>query len=505
MGRRLLALLFLCCPFVQAIPAWAFDSSEYRQNTYGPPTHYCDPTRALNNNGTGTLANPWNLLQCQSQPVAGNVVGVLPGVGVPLTSTDDDNIPTFLPANSGTASQPIVYVTKYAAVALSNVATNPNRTQLRHNGTRPSVSGGREYGTGSPMYGVNTRNYIIFDGFYVDVTEAWTCGDCGMIRAENATGIQFLNFVLKGTTVNVESNPTMIRTGGTINTVIKNFKLMDFANDSTGSMTPQQGFAWIGYGDRNYLVSNFEITNVQRGLFPKGTYGGEYNYGTIQYGKFSTIQQCFQLNDTHPSGMTTIQYNVCDGYTLHALRISSETQAARNLLVHHNTFVRGDATNTNHAGAIYARPTGFSGTNVTIRDNLFDRSAGSYGHMINWGETATLPNVMNYNGYYRPSGVYDWAWNGVAYSSWTTWRSTIGREMNSLVLASDPFVSRSGGDFRIVTGHAARTASSTGGELGAYADGAQPGVDLSTGGSAPSGGGGDVSPPSAPSDLRIVN
>lgn len=294
MGRHILVLIFLFGPFFQAIPALAFDSSEYRQNTYGPPTHYCDPTRSLSNNGTGTLVNPWNLLQCQSQPVAGNVVGVLPGVGVPLTSTDNDNIPTFLPANSGTASQPIVYVTKYAAVALSNIATNPNRTQLRHNGTRPSISGGRGYGTGSPMYGVNSRNYIIFDGFYVDVTEAWTCGDCGMIRAENATGIQFLNFVLKGATVNVESNAAMIRTGGTINTIIKNFKLMDFANDSTGSSTPQQSFAWIGYGDRNYLISHFEITNVQRGVFPKGTHMGEYKImGPFNMAKLLRVSNAF--------------------------------------------------------------------------------------------------------------------------------------------------------------------------------------------------------------------
>jgi hypothetical protein len=47
-----------------------------------------------------------------------------------------------------------------------------------------------------------------------------------------------------------------------------------------------------------------------------------------------------------------------------------------------------------------------------------------------------------------------------------------GQEANSVELASDPFTSRAGNDFTIAIGHAAKTASSTGGELGCYEGGA---------------------------------
>lgn len=67
-------------------PSWAaFDFSEYRTPTHGAP-HYCNPTRALANNGAGTLGDPWNMVQCATQPVADNRVGILPvGAGTPVS------------------------------------------------------------------------------------------------------------------------------------------------------------------------------------------------------------------------------------------------------------------------------------------------------------------------------------------------------------------------------------------------------------------------------------
>src|SRR5262245_34763814 len=70
-----------------------FDVSEYRQNTYGVPNLYCDPTRALSDDGVGTEEDAYNLAQCAQLPVAGDVVGILPSgansVRLPTTSSDD--------------------------------------------------------------------------------------------------------------------------------------------------------------------------------------------------------------------------------------------------------------------------------------------------------------------------------------------------------------------------------------------------------------------------------
>lgn len=499
MGRHLLVLMFLFGPLLEAMPALAFDSSEYRQNTYGPPTHYCDPTRPLTNNGRGTLADPWNLTQCANLPVAGNVVGILPGVSVRLRATNDRNIPAFHPANSGTATQPIVYVTKYAAVALPDVANNPNRTQLRHDGPPPCANGCPTPSTAT--YGSYQKNYIIFDGFYVDVQEAWTRADAGIIRAASATGVKFLNFVLKGTTVSISSNAAMIRTDATTDVVFQNFKLIDWVNDPSGSGTPQEGFGWVGYGDHNFLFSNFETDNVTAAFYPKGTSFGRFNYGTIQYGIIKNSWYCFQLNDTDTVGMTVVQYNVCNRYAKGGFKVSSETTAARNVLIHHNTFARGTPPNGGNVGTLISYGNGFSGTNVTIRDNIFDQDPTGSGRVMDFFSISSLPNIMNYNGYYRQGGGVNWLWNGSNHTSLSAWRSASNRDMNSLMLPSDPFVSRSGGDYRIVTGHLAKTASSTGGELGAYGGNIAPGLDLSS----YTADNRDLIPPTAPRDVLITN
>jgi len=475
--KYVLAIIVLTCPSL----AWAFDATEYRQATYGTPDHYCDLTLSIAApSGSGTLGDPWNATRCMSEPVAGDVIGVLPGASAVLVSTDGDNYPTFRPANSGTVNAPIVYVTKYAAVALSDIGTNPNRTQLRHDGTAPAANGQVETGTGSPMYGVNGQNYIIYDGFYVDVSAAWSCGDCGIIRAESATGTQFLNFVLKGATVNMVSNATMYRAHDTVDTVLRNFKAYDWINDPTGSDVPQQGYFSIQYSDRNFLIEQFEITNVERGIFPKGTSPQftNYNYGTIRYGILSNMHQCYQLNDLHATNVTTIDHTICDVYTLRAFSLSSQTTAARNLLIHHNTVARGDGSDANHSGPITSAAEGI-GSNVVIRDNIFDQTSGSYGALIHLNDVSTLPTTLDYNGYQRYGGTARWMFNGATYTSIGTWRTATSLEANSTVV-TDPFVNRATGDLHVSVGHAAKTASSTGGELGAYEGGHVIGVDVAS-------------------------
>jgi hypothetical protein len=481
--RRILPLLVLVLGLT-AVPALAFDPSEYRQNTYGPPTRYCDPARPLSSAGEGTLSNPWNLNQAMTLAVAGDVVGFLPGVGVRMPSTDNDNIPTFRPINSGTATNRIVFVTRFAAVALSGVATNPNRTQLRHDGTRAVATGPTERGTGSPMYGAYQTNYATFDGFFVDMAEAQPKGDSGVIRVENGRGVHFRNFEIKGTRTNMGTNPVIYRPQNAVDTVLSNFRAYDFSNDTSGSDTPQSGLFSDQYGDQNFLIEHFEIRNTERGIYLKGTTPGPvFNYGTIRYGIVSGNHECFRFNDLHASNLTTVEYSLC--YDVSAgprttgagFALGSETTPVRNLLIHHVTVARMRADTSNIAGSLYGRNS--IGSNVTIRDNLFDIDNGRFGHAISFEEISTLPAVLNYNGYTKSGATLTWAFNGAEYNRLAAWRTATGRDANSLVLSSTPFVNRASGDFRVAAGHPAMTASSTGGQLGAYAGGFNPGVDLS--------------------------
>lgn len=497
--RRLLPIILLVLVF-NALPAMAaFDPSEYRQNTYGPPTHYVDPARALSNNGAGTLSNPWNLNQAMTLAVAGNVVGFLPGVGVRMPSTNNDNLPTFRPTNSGTPGSRIVFVTRYAAVALPNVATNPNRTELRHDGTPAVATGASESGTGSAMYGVNGRSYITFDGFFVDMAQAEPKSDGGVIRVENATGVHFRNFEIKGTTTNMGTNPIMYRPENARDTVLSNFRAYDFINDTSGSNTPQGALFSDQYGDQNFLIEHFEISNTERGIFLKGTApaGVNYNYGTIRYGIVSNVNSCYAFNDLDPTNLTTLEYCLCYDVTSGAgIRLSvAGTSVSRNLLIHHNTVARINSAPINTIGGFYTKVPGF-GSNVTIRDNLIDITAGPHGHGFDASEVTTLPSTMNYNGYTKNGSTVTWTFNGVQYSTIANWRAATGREANSQVLSSTPFVGRANANFRVTTGHPAKTASSTGGEIGAYAGGQIVGVDV--------GGGTTPQAPVAPTALTIT-
>lgn len=501
-------VLSLILVLFQASHVYAFDPSEYRQNTYGPPTRYCDPTKALNVSGAGTLSNPWNLSQCAALPVAGDVVGILPGESVILPASGSHRIPAFQPANSGTVNNRIVYVTKYAAIALPNVATNPNRTELRHNGTAPQVSsdGQRELGTGCPIIGAYFMNYITYDGFYMDMAHAYPATDSGVIRVEYATGTHFRNFEIKGTRTNMQSNPIIYRPQYAVDTVLSNFRAYDFSNDTTGSAVPQKALFSDQYGDRNFLIEKFEIRNTERGIFLKGSAmdpGGvaRNNYGTIRLGIVSQVTSCYQFNALDSVNTTTLEYSIChDVNEGSGITLSSETSPAINLLIHHNTVTRTNSNNINSNGGIYSRSNGISPTNVVIRDNLIDLDNGPFGNTVDFGAITGLPTSMNYNAYYKNGANVGWSWNGVQYNSLANWRTGTGREANSRVLSSSPFVNRAGLDFKIVAGHEAKTASSSGGEVGAHASGVAPGVDVITG-----PGGSTPSRPRQPTNLRMLN
>jgi len=485
-------------------PVAAMDLSEYRQDTYGPPNHYCNPSRSLSSNGAGTLADPWNMAQCLALPVAGDVVGLMPGISVDLPTTANSRQPVFQPVNSGTAdNNRIVYVTRYAAVVLPNVETNPNRTELRHNGGAPIIVNGVGSGNGAPMVGVNGRNYITFDGFYVDMARAYMREDSGVIRPENSVGIHFRNFVIKGTTLTCASNCVVYRPNAARDTVLSNFRVYDFVNNPAGSATPQPALFSDQYGDLNVLIEHFEITNLHDGIFFKGSANNNtmWNYGTIQYGIIRGASSCFRFNAVEANTITTVQYNLCiDLPDSAGIMLSSETTPARNLNIHHNTVARLNGSSINSKGGIYARSQGV-GPNVTMRDNLIDVSPGPFGRGTDFGEISSLPQVLNYNGYYKGGAVPQFGFNGIEYNNnFNGWKSATGRDTNSVVFTSSPFVDRAGGNFRVAAGHPARTASSTGGELGAYAGPRVPGVDT---GGAPTGGSGGGAP-APPSGLRIV-
>lgn len=494
MMRLLIGWLLLASPAFAAV-----DLSEYRTATYGSPTHYCDPAKSLASSGTGTSGNPWNMTQCMTQPVAGNVVGIMAGVSVDLPAPDDDNVAAFSPSNSGTNTTPrsgrIVYVTQWPAISLANVETNSLRTEFRHAGTDEDGHT-QNSGTGGPMLGAYNVNYITYDGFYIDMSHAYIREDSGLLRPDTATGVEFKNFVVKGTGTHVWSNPVIYRPQDATDTVVSNFRVYDFTN--TSDFTQAALFS-DQYGDRNFLIEHGEIDNTQRGIFLKGSgspsLGDRLNYGTIQYMIVHDVRSCYQFNALSTSQLTTLKYSLCYNVALDdagdaGVVMSSETTPARFLTIDHVTVAKVDAAGINTYGALITRSNGIAAASnsVTITNNLFETDSGSFGFVASL-DTANLPDSMNYNGYYANGGTQRYFFSSTQYNSLDSWQDAIsGRDANSVELSSSPFTNRSGNVFTITGGHTAKTASSTGGELGAYATSETIGPDTTDSGGGGGGG-----------------
>lgn len=471
--------IVLICPSL----AWAFDSTEYRQATYGPPNHYCDVTLSIASpSGAGTIGDPWNLTRCMSEPVAGDVVGMLPGVGVDLPAPDGDSVVAFTPAHSGTSGSPIVYVTKYAAVALSSVESNGNRTELRHAGTA-ALGAGDGDGTGGAIYGAISQDYITFDGFYVDMAHAHPDSDTGVIRAELSTGLKFLNFVVKGTAETIYSNAVVYRPNGSTDTTLSNFKVYDFTN--SGGLGQPSLFC-DSYGDRNFIIEHFEITNVGKGIFLKGPYPTtptytHFNYGVIRYGIVKNGIAGLRLGVMSGSDYVDIHHVLSYGHSDSALVFSNEISSYRqHARLDHVTLIGGVAGGTQN-GSLYIKADGGQGNR--IENSIIDVRTGAGDNITSEETNASYATdfVSDYNGFSRNSANLSFYQDSTSYTTIAAWRTASGNDAHSAAYdtsSSDIFNNRASNDYTVAAGHAALTADSAGGELGAYEGSIDPGVDI---------------------------
>lgn len=468
-----------------------FDLSEYRTATYGSPDRYCDFTKSAT--GTGTLGDPWNPAQCKSQPVCGEVVGVL-DVGSGATGTIqqfavsglDMQEAAFRPTNASAQScangNELVYVARYPAITMVNlsdptsstIGSNSQRTEIRTDATADAAD---VQGTGRPVYGCYNQDNIIFDGFYVDMAQAEITGDQGVIgfRSDDASavvGCEAHNFAIKGTTTDIDSNPVIYRPGLTTNSVLRNFAAWDFDNIPTGAGLNQQGLFSDHYGDQNYLIEYFLLDSTDRGIFPKGTANGVFNYGIIRYGISRNMTgECMRFNDFDATNQTEVHHLLMINCATSGVTFGLETSQARNALFHHLTINIANGG----AGGLFDRDGTVQSVDtatVTVRDSIMD--LGNSGHGVAFGGETAVPTLNN-NGYYRGGSTVTWAFNGNEYNTLGNWQAATSQDANSTVFISDPFNNEAGGDYSIAAGHDALTRSSTGGEVGAYEGSIDPG------------------------------
>lgn len=445
----------------------------YRESLYGgAPSKYVDPTRALASSGDGSIGNPWNLNQAMASAVAGDIVGWTEGPSVDIATTDNDNIPAFNPAASGTSGSRIVHVTKYAAVALANPGSNVNATRLNHDGSIPTMS--PVGGTGCAAFGSNGRSYITYDGQVVIVEDAWPKADSGVMRVENATGVVIRNVEIINTygLLPIDNNPDVYRTQTDTNSIWTNSRVTGWRTTQTGGSLNQPGYVITLYDSYNYTISHIEMIDCDSGYFQKGGVS-RLNYGVFEYSIMDNVDRGMRIANTEAGQTTTIRYNLFKNYLMWGLALTNETSSETNHHVdmYNNTVAADVGADGNYHGAFYWKNRGNTGT---VRDNLLTGTR----ILMDAGELTVAFPTCNYNGYYR-SGGFTGSYNGTGYNNQanlTSWRTGTSQEANSTLLASDPFNNAAEGDFTLAAGSPALTASSTGGPVGYTAGSEQIGV-----------------------------
>lgn len=491
-----LALLIVLQIGILPLVAHALDTSEYQSATYGPPTHYCDLTLSIvAPSGSGTIGDPWNATRCMSEPVAGNVVGIKSGVSVLLTGPSSRTGAAFTPANSGTAGSRIVYVCQHPAISLdyATIDSNADRCELRHNGAE---SIGATPGSNSgAIIGANGKNYITFAGWYVNMANAHIRDDSGVFNCWSTSDIHFRDFVVKGRITDMDSNVVVYRPEGCTRTIVSNFRVSGFSNEPVSGSLNQQGLFSDQYGDEDFLIEKFLIefpttTKVPGGIYLKGSAVSNtmYNYGTVRYGVIKNTGACLQFNALHATNVSEYHHVVCETQRQDsAVYFSAETINVRNLTLHHLTITKGDSTSLNYQGCMSTKSSSSFGIGsaVNIRDSICDSDAGSNGFEFYTHNGS--PNQLDYIGHYKNGSTLHW-YNGTQYDSLGAWQGATVFEDSSLVVTASPFVDRAGGNYNLSVGHAWLTASSTGGELGAYEGSTDPGPDTGSAGGGGSSG-----------------
>ena len=127
------------------------------QEYYGfTPNKYA--TADASGGGVGSAGDPWTLAEAMTSAVAGDIVGIAPGVYVGI-STDTRYLSAFRPSNSGTSGNPIRFVAQWAASAHTS-----NLTDIRCGNTNNSSTEIIEYAVTVASRAGGSGNAFYIDG-----------------------------------------------------------------------------------------------------------------------------------------------------------------------------------------------------------------------------------------------------------------------------------------------------------------------------------------------------
>ncbi len=211
------------------------DSTSYADNSASTP--WATIGRAAWGSTNRNSPNPGEAAQ------PGDTVTVMAGTYVATQMPNSRQIPSWNPANSGTPGYPIVFR------AVGEVILQ-------------SVLGGAN----GPVIGAFQRNYIIWDGFFVDEPNIETRADTGPVVIWASDNVIIQNLEIRGKTAQWEDNHNAIRLEWATNSVVRGNKIYGIRR--IGGVN-RNAAAIMAYDSNNIMIESNEIFDSYDAMYIK--------------------------------------------------------------------------------------------------------------------------------------------------------------------------------------------------------------------------------------------
>lgn len=425
--------------------------------------------------------------------VAGDVIGLLPGIYSDSISSGDHWDPIFAFANSGTEGNPITLVGKYDAIY--NFADPARRCEFRNAtsvffptpavGDIPGMSGNY------PVFGSYQQDYLHFINLYLDQQYVMPYPSKGCIVNSETTGCKFRKIVVAVRSIDPDDsdnfNPFFMQGGE--DAIYEH--LYGYAAEVHAFHNRNVCFMSV-YASHGFLIQNISMLGLNGGIFIKGSGGGDTigNSGEIRYIKGVECNHSPVIIGTVVAGSETGNqveaHHVLSircgldsaglatgGYQSHFSGDPGDGSQARNRILHHFTVVDpGGLVGSGLRAGAYFEGTVFP--NDVFRDSVIANTAIRTVDMVIVDALTGVAPTINYNVYHTAGGAGSWRYGasdgegGSAAATLAAWVAATSYDDDSDF--EDPqFDDAENDDFRRTA--SGDTGSSTGGKRGCFETG----------------------------------